>query len=178
MSMDFNTLGVMIVDDNAHMRWLVCSMLRALGIKELMECSDGEEALREIVNFRPDLVITDWHMEPVNGLQLVSRVRGMRHLDIYYVPIIMLTGHSEAHRVREARDTGINEFLAKPISAKSLLTRIVRIANNDRPFIETDTYFGPDRRRVELGPPDGTPERRVAAAAPAPASEGVAGHAE
>src|SRR6185437_7982299 len=64
-----------------------------------------------------------------------------------YVAIIMLTGHSEKKRVVAARDAGITEFLAKPISAKGLYQRIVNVVANPRPFIKTKTYFGPDRRR-------------------------------
>ena len=74
----------------------------------------------------------------------------------------MLTGHSELARVQEARDSGIHEFLAKPISAKSLFTRIAAIIENPRPFINTDAYFGPDRRRQDIGPPPGIDERRGA----------------
>ena len=64
-----------------------------------------------------------------------------------YVPIIMLTGHAEKKRVVGARDGGITEFLAKPISAKALYQRIFNVVVNPRPFIKTKTYFGPDRRR-------------------------------
>jgi DNA-binding response OmpR family regulator len=63
------------------------------------------------------------------------------------VAIIMLTGHSEKKRVVAARDAGVTEFLAKPISAKALYQRIVNIVVNPRPFIKTRSYFGPDRRR-------------------------------
>ena len=59
----------------------------------------------------------------------------------------MLTGHTEKARVTAARDAGITEFLAKPISAKALYQRIVNVVANPRPFIKTKTYFGPDRRR-------------------------------
>ena len=64
-----------------------------------------------------------------------------------YVAMIMLTGHSEKKRVMAARDAGVTEFLAKPISAKALYQRIINVVANPRPFIKTKTYFGPDRRR-------------------------------
>jgi DNA-binding response OmpR family regulator len=72
----------------------------------------------------------------------------------------MLSGYTEYRRVTEARDAGVNEFLAKPISAKALYQRFASIIDNPRPFIRTKHYFGPDRRRQNLGPPRGTPERR------------------
>ena len=76
-----------------------------------------------------------------------------------FVPIIMLTGHTEKDRVTAARDAGITEFLAKPISAKALYQRIVNVVANPRPFIKTKTYFGPDRRR-NVNPNYIGPERR------------------
>ena len=100
-----------------------------------------------------DVLIVDWHMQPLDGLDFVRLVRTASDSPNPYVPIIMLTGYTEYARVVEARDAGINEFLAKPISAKSLYLRFAAIIDNPRPFIRTKKYFGPDRRRQELGPP-------------------------
>src|SRR6202140_2331278 len=76
-----------------------------------------------------------------------------------YVPIIMVTGHSEKKRVIGARDAGVTECLAKPVSAKALYQRIFNAVPNPRPFIKTRTYFGPDRRR-NVNPNYVGPERR------------------
>jgi DNA-binding response OmpR family regulator len=74
----------------------------------------------------------------------------------------MLTGHSEKKRVIAARDAGVTEFLAKPISAKGLYQRILNVVANPRPFIKTKTYFGPDRRR-NTNPPISAPSAARAA---------------
>jgi two-component system, chemotaxis family, chemotaxis protein CheY len=91
-----------------------------------------------------------------DGLELVRMIRQPGANANPYVPIIMLTGHSEKNRVLRARDAGITEFLAKPISATALYERILTLVANPRPFIRTKTYFGPDRRRTAgvnyLGP--------------------------
>lgn len=164
---DFTQLGVMIVDDNRHMRALLCSIMHALGIKRVKEVADGETALNEISAFEPDIVITDWHMEPMDGTTLVKTIRHSSEDLVRYVPIIMLSGHSDVLRVQEARDCGVHEFLTKPVSAKSLLARLITIIENPRPFIKTEQYFGPDRRRQDIGPPDGTEDRRTGNAVPA-----------
>lgn len=164
---DFTQLGVMIVDDNRHMRALLCSIMHALGIKRIKEVGDGESALTEIGAFEPDIVITDWHMEPMDGTTLVKTIRHSSEDLIRYVPIIMLSGHSDVLRVQEARDCGVHEFLTKPVSAKSLLARLIAIIENPRPFIKTEQYFGPDRRRQDIGPPDDLKDRRTGNAAPA-----------
>ena len=82
-----------------------------------------------------------------DGLELTQMIRQPGANANPYVPIIMLTGHSEKKRVTAARDAGVTEFLAKPISAKALYQRILNVVANPRPFIKTKTYFGPDRRR-------------------------------
>ena len=63
------------------------------------------------------------------------------------IPVIMITGHSTMRRVAEARDAGVNELLAKPLTARGVLERLNRIVEHPRPFIRTADYFGPDRRR-------------------------------
>ena len=156
----FAQLVVMIVDDNRHMRSLLCSIIRSLGIKKLKEVGDGEAALAEITAFEPDILITDWHMEPMDGTTLVKTLRHSSVDTIRYMPIIMLSGHSDSMRVREARDCGVNDFLTKPVSAKSLLERLIAITEHPRPFIKTAHYFGPDRRRHDSGPPHDIAERR------------------
>ncbi|MEE8129654.1 MAG: hypothetical protein V3T48_05170, partial [Vicinamibacterales bacterium] len=98
---------------------------------------------------------------PLNGLDFVRMVRFGKESPNRYVPIIMLTGHTELHRVCEARDAGVNEFLSKPVSAKAVYSRIASIIENPRMFVHTKTYFGPCRRRRNLGAPRGMKERRA-----------------
>lgn len=168
---DFERLSVLVVDDNKHMRNLVKSILHALGIKNVREAADAPEAFKELQRFSADLVITDWHMEPLDGLDFVRLVRTAKDSPNPYIPMIMLTGHTEMIRVVEARDAGVNEFLAKPISARGLYARMVSIIEHPRPYIRTKTYFGPDRRRNNTGPPRGVAERREEEIADAVADE-------
>jgi len=155
-----DNMNVLVLDDNRHMRSLVQSILHALGVKNIREAGDAAEAFKELQHFHADIIIVDWHMEPLDGLDFVRLVRTAKDSPNPYVPIIMLSGYTEYRRVTEARDAGVNEFLAKPISAKALYQRFAMIIDNPRPFIRTKTYFGPDRRRQNLGPPRGVSERR------------------
>ncbi len=143
-------LHFLVVDDNKHMRALVKTILHALGAKSVVEAQDGADAFREMRHFPADMIICDWNMSPLDGLDFVRLVRTGNDSPNPFVPIIMLTGHTEMHRVLEARDAGVHEFLAKPISAKSLYTRIRMIIDKPRSFIRTNTYFGPDRRRRQV----------------------------
>ena len=141
-------LNVLIIDDNKHMRVLIKQVLHAIGVKLIREADDGADAFKEMESFDADVVLCDWAMSPVDGLDFVRLIRTGRDSPNPYVPIIMLTGHTEASRVREARDAGVTEFLAKPISAKSLYSRLISVIERPRPFIKTRTYTGPCRRRT------------------------------
>lgn len=161
MAISLENVKFLIVDDNKHMRSLVRTILMSLGAKYMKEAIDGADALMELQSFEADIVICDWNMSPLDGLDLVRLIRTGNDSNNPYVSIIMLTGHTEKSRVLEARDAGVNEFLAKPISAKKLYSRIFSIIEHPRKFIKTPTYFGPDRRRKQ-DPNYRGPERRKA----------------
>jgi two-component system chemotaxis response regulator CheY len=143
-------LNFLIVDDNKHMRALIKTLLHALGAKNCHEAMDGADAFKELRHFPADIIICDWNMSPLDGIDFVRLVRTGKDSPNPYVPIIMLTGHTELAKVVEARDSGVHEFLAKPISAKSVYSRVKSILENPRPFVQTATYFGPDRRRQQI----------------------------
>ncbi|MBF0248810.1 MAG: response regulator [Alphaproteobacteria bacterium] len=153
-------LSFLVVDDNKHMRTMVKSILYALGCKNVLECEDGADAMQALKSYPADIIICDWVMAPIDGLDFTRMVRTSPDSPNPFAPIIMLTGHSELARVMEARDAGINEFLTKPISAKKLYSRIRVIIERPRQFVRTATYFGPDRRRIDDTTYNG-PERRA-----------------
>src|SRR6478752_6505978 len=156
---DFNRLRFLVIDDNAHMRRILRTLLHSFGTRDVYEAEDGASGLEAFMHFIPDIVITDWAMPIFDGLELTQMIRQPGANANPYVPIIMLSGHSEKKRVVSARDAGVTEFLAKPISANALYQRILAVVANPRPFIKTKTYFGPDRRRNASNSYIG-PERR------------------
>jgi two-component system, chemotaxis family, chemotaxis protein CheY len=146
----FETLKVLIVEDNTHMRILLRTILNSIGIKDIAEASNGQSALDLLRERKPELVLTDLAMKPVDGLQFARSVRTDEHSPNPFVPIIMITGHTERQRVEAARDAGVSEFIAKPITAQSLFSRIAEIMERPRAFVRCGSYFGPDRRRKAL----------------------------
>ena len=156
---DFNRLRFLVIEDNLHMRRIVRTLLYGFGSREVYEAEDGAAGLEAFVHYVPDIVITDWAMPIFDGLELTQMIRKPDAHANPYVPIIMLSGHSEKNRVMQARDAGVTEFLAKPIAAKALYERILSVVLNPRPFIRTATFFGPDRRR-NVNPNYTGPERR------------------
>ncbi len=140
-------VGILLVDPKPFMRRLMGSVLRLFGATEICESTDGAAAFEDAKNFVPDLVITEFAMAPVDGLELVRLLRRSQATPNRYVPIIMATAYSEVHNVVAARDVGVNEFVIKPLSGRSLMTRIEQVVENARPFVDVPAYFGPDRRR-------------------------------
>jgi two-component system chemotaxis response regulator CheY len=157
---EFNRLRFLVIDDNAHMRRMLRALLYGFGSREVYEAEDGATGLEAFTHHAPDIVITDWAMPIFDGLELTQMIRQPGANANPYVAIIMLTGHSEKKRVASARDAGVTEFLAKPISAKGLYQRIANVVANPRPFIKTKTYFGPDRRRSNNSAYSGTERRK------------------
>ena len=147
MQLDLGALKFLVVDDNAHVRRIVRGLLHGLGARETLEAEDGAAGLELFRRQAPDLVITDWVMPVMDGLEMVRRIRNPASRANPFVPIIMLTAYAGKRRVFQARDAGVHEFLAKPLSAKSLHDHIAHVVLNPRPFIQAKSYFGPDRRR-------------------------------
>jgi two-component system, chemotaxis family, chemotaxis protein CheY len=158
---DFNRLRFLVIEDSAHMRRILRTLLHGFGARDVYEAEDGATGLDGFMHYTPDIIIADWVMPMFDGLELAEMIRQPGTNSNPYVPIIMLTGHSDKKRVMIARDVGITEFLVKPISAKSLYQRIVNVVAKPRPFVKTKTYFGPDRRR-NVNPSYGGIERRKA----------------
>lgn len=157
---DFENLKVLVVDDSRPMRSLIKSFLSGFGVPNIFEAPDADEAFRIVVEVDPDIVITDWRMPPTDGIDLVRRIRGDDDTPNPYLPIVMLTGFTELHRVKQARDAGVTAFLAKPISAAALYKRLCTVIDDQRPFVRVGDFFGPDRRARRKGEPFIGPERR------------------
>lgn len=146
----FERLKVLIVEDNQHMRLLLRSLLGSLGIRDVLEAGDGEAALLLMRDRKCDLILTDLAMKPMDGLNFTRTVRTGQNSPNPFVPILMISGHTEIHRVQQARDAGITEFIAKPITANNLFARIAQMVERPRPFVRCPSYFGPDRRRKNI----------------------------
>ena len=142
-----DSVNLLLIDDNTQMRLLLRQLVFLLGIKDIIEATNGLEALTILRERRVDLILTDLKMEPVDGIEFTRQVRQSTETTSPYVPIIMVTGHSERHLVETARDAGVSEFLVKPITTKNLFMRISEIVERPRPFVNCQDYFGPDRRR-------------------------------
>lgn len=137
-----NDLRVLVIEDNSHFRLLIRTVLQSLGLKDIQEAFDGTDALLRLKNHPVDVVILDWKMEPMNGIMFTHKLRNSPDSPAPTLPIIMVTGYSEASLVTEARNAGVNEFLTKPISANSLITAIVSVIDSGESHQEKENLGG------------------------------------
>lgn len=147
---NLSKVSMLVIDDNAHMIQIVRSMLLGFGISKTYESRDAAEAF-DITRHEPiDIIIVDYQMPILDGLEFTRMVRTGKDSRNPFVPIILLTAHTERSRILAARDAGVTEVCAKPINAHQLWTKIAACVNKPRSFVRARDFFGPDRRRLEL----------------------------
>lgn len=160
MARGLAALRLLIIDDNAQMRTIIGAVLGGAGVGDLHYAPDGRKGLESLVRVKPDVVFVDYEMPELNGLGFLREARRLK-TDERFTPVIMLTGHSDFQRLNAARDLGVNEFLAKPVTAKTILQRLGAVIFRPRPFVQSEHYVGPDRRRKVI-PDYAGPLRRAA----------------
>ena len=130
--------------------------LAYLGASHIQRVKTPNDAFDVLRSEKIDIVVCEWRLRGMDGLEFLDVMRNSTNSPNRFIPVIMLTAHSEHRYVTTARDLGITEFLAKPFNAKALYSRLVSVIARPRRFINTGTYFGPDRRRrqVQFDGPD------------------------
>jgi two-component system chemotaxis response regulator CheY len=111
-------MEVLIVDDYPTMRRIMKNLLAQLGFNNVTEAADGADALGKMRGRTPGLVISDWNMEPMTGLQLLKEVRS--DVKLKEVPFIMVTAESKTENVIAAKSAGVNNYIVKPFNAETL----------------------------------------------------------
>ncbi|MFP4098928.1 MAG: response regulator [Alphaproteobacteria bacterium] len=159
MAYNLQNVKILLIEDNKAMLELVKAILQSFGVGRVITALDGESGFRAFCTHNPDLVIADWLMAPCDGLELSRRIRNHYSSPNRFVPIILMTGFSEKRRVISARDEGVTEFLVKPFNTRDLYRRLYKVIEAPRQFVESESFFGPDRRRRRADVYDG-PLRR------------------
>lgn len=124
--MEINTeMKVLVVDDHQTMRRIVKNLLEELNIRNIEEAIDGSEALQKLAAERFDLILSDWNMMPMTGLQLLQFVRNDSNYQHQNVPFIMITGESKVENVVEAKKAGVDNYIMKPFNAETLKSKMI-----------------------------------------------------
>ena len=119
------TLAVLVVDDYATMRRIIRNLLQQLGFTDVDEAADGEQALAKLRDKDFDLVISDWNMEPMTGLDLLKAVRADARLKA--LPFIMVTAESKTENVVAAKQAGVSNYIVKPFNAEILKQKLAAV---------------------------------------------------
>lgn len=116
-------MKVLLVDDSVTMRRIQKTQLNSLGINDIIEAGDGEEAFGKLNDNMPiDLVMLDWNMPVMDGITLLRKIRGESRFQS--VKIIMCTSESEKNKVVDALKSGANNYLVKPFTPDALKEKI------------------------------------------------------
>ncbi len=152
MTYQLSRLSVLVIDDNQPIRLLIRSLLLDLGVGTVEMADGGESGWREYLKKKPDLIIVDWRMKDLDGIEFTRRVRSDKQSHQPHIPIIMTTGFTNKERVFTARDAGVTEFLIKPFTVQGLARHLMHVVENPRQFVISPNFTGPDRRRRQEEP--------------------------
>ena len=118
-------MDVLVVDDASTMRRIIRALLRELGFKNIREAEDGSAALEDLKRHKADLVITDWNMPQMTGIELLRAIRGDGGLKD--TPVLIVTAESKKEHVMEAIQAGVNNYVVKPFNAQTLEDKLNKI---------------------------------------------------
>jgi two-component system chemotaxis response regulator CheY len=119
-------LPILVVDDYTSMVRILRNLLKQVGFDNVDDAFSGGEALNKLREKDYALVVSDWNMEPMNGLELLKEMRGDEKLKD--IPFIMVTAESKSERVLEAKQAGVDNYVVKPFNAATLKAKIAALA--------------------------------------------------
>jgi two-component system, chemotaxis family, chemotaxis protein CheY len=159
-NMNLRDLVILVADQSSYMSMLIHSMLRGFGSNRVLEVRNSVSVFQALIGQKIDILICDARLPPHGGLPLTSAIRGKTDNEHRTIPILIMASDSRESTIKHARDAGANMVIAKPISPANLYDRLSWVAFNPRKFVDTATYFGPDRRFKIEGYPKGVGRRR------------------
>ena len=159
-TVNLRDLIILVADPNSYVRRVVHGILRGFGANKVLEAEQSLGLFHALSNQKIDILLCDTRLPPHGGLNLIRTIRRNTDNENRTVPILLMSADTSEATIKNARDAGANMVVAKPMSPSSLYDRLSWIAFNPRPFIDTATYFGPDRRFKIEGYPGGVGRRK------------------
>lgn len=140
-------LKILILDDNRNFLAIMRQILRALGVRKIIDASNAESAFEILRNTNIDMAFIDLRMPGLDGFEFTKLVRNSSDSPNRFLPIVMVTADARQSVVKESINAGVEEFLIKPVRPRDVYLRIMRLINHPHTYVRTKSYFGPDRRR-------------------------------
>ena len=142
-------LNVLVIEQKTLVLKLLTDAFDEFGMPTVQSASDIESAWKYFLENPYDIILSDWG-HGLDGLEILRKIRQSPDSPDPSIPIIFVSANTQQRQVCEARDMGTTEFLAKPPSSLLLYRRILSVLEQDRAFIRTAEYTGPDRRRQQI----------------------------
>lgn len=158
-SLNLKGLNIMVADANDNIREIMQGVPRGFGATNVIDASDGESAMRDIPGRHVDLLFCDLYLPKIDGFSLIKKLRADEGNATRFIPILILTSHTQQRNIMKSRDAGANIVIAKPLSVKAVYDRLAWVAEEPRAFVQAAGYMGPDRRFKTEGVPNGVGRR-------------------
>lgn len=152
--------AVMLLSGEAGMD-LLNRIFHGFGVRHPYRCTTRERAMEVCQEADLDMIVCDGSLPDGEAYAFISELRRSDLEPNRFTPVLVVAGHTPIDQVENARDCGANFVVAKPVTPRTLLERVIWIAQETRPFVELDGYVGPDRRFQNLGPPESGGRRRT-----------------
>lgn len=120
-------MKILVVDDFSTMRRIIKNLLRDLGFNNTSEADDGLTALPMLKSGKFDLLVTDWNMPGMQGIDLLKAVRADDDVDLKNIPVLMVTAEQKKEQIIEAAQAGVNGYIVKPFTALILKEKLEKI---------------------------------------------------
>jgi CheY-like chemotaxis protein len=153
-------LTFLVADPNPYFSRIVVGLLRSFGASSLTEVRNSFDAIQILNSQKVDILLCDDKLHPHGGPQVTHAIRRKQDNENRTIPILIMAGETRESLIKIARTAGANMVLSKPVSASSLYDRLTWIAFNPRQFVDTQAYYGPDRRFKVEGYPGGLGRRK------------------
>jgi two-component system chemotaxis response regulator CheY len=159
-TINLRDLLILVADPSPFVCLLVHGMLRGFGANKVLEVRDSPGVLETLNGHKIDVMLCDGALPPHGGFALTRTIRRNPNNENRTMPILIMTSDTREATIKAGRDAGANMVVAKPLSPANLYDRLAWVAFNPRQFIDTETYFGPDRRFKIEGYPNGVGRRK------------------
>lgn len=159
-TVNLHDLIILVADPNSYLRRVIHGILRGFGANKILEVENSLGLFQSLSSQKIDILLCDTQLAPHGGLKLTRSIRRNTENENRTLPILLMSSDTSETTIKNARDAGANMVIAKPMSPNSLYDRLGWIAFNSRPFVDTPTYFGPDRRFKIEGYPGGVGRRK------------------
>lgn len=147
---DLERASILAIEGMLPMLGVLSGILRSFRFNSVNVFGNSDEAWTRLNTEPPmkaDVILLDWNAHPVNGESFVRQLRRVEHPILSETPVIAIIANADREIVFSARDSGVNVVLLRPFSAAQLLEKVMWTLGQDTPFIRSEGYIGPDRRR-------------------------------